>query len=71
MAQEEARQVWEELQEELQRPLQACDNPCYCKKCCYHCSLCFTRKALGICYYVPRKRRRAKKIQNNKVPVHN
>ncbi|ASM57534.1 tat protein [Human immunodeficiency virus 1] len=29
------------------RPKTACNN-CYCKKCCFHCQVCFTRKALGI-----------------------
>nr|AZB80040.1 tat protein [Human immunodeficiency virus 1] len=23
---------------------------CYCKKCCFHCQVCFTKKALGISY---------------------
>nr|QNG98200.1 tat protein [Human immunodeficiency virus 1] len=25
-------------------------NPCYCKKCCWHCQLCFLKKGLGISY---------------------
>nr|APX54856.1 tat protein [Human immunodeficiency virus 1] len=25
-------------------------NTCFCKKCCYHCPLCFLRKGLGISY---------------------
>nr|ARA72404.1 tat protein [Human immunodeficiency virus 1] len=23
---------------------------CYCKKCCWHCQLCFLKKGLGISY---------------------
>ncbi|AAA21507.1 tat protein [Simian immunodeficiency virus - agm.sab-1] len=69
---QEARpQVWEELQEELHRPLQACDNTCFCKVCCFHCILCFHKKALGIRYYVPRPRRASKKISHNQVSLHN
>nr|AHA50521.1 tat protein [Human immunodeficiency virus 1] len=37
------------------QPKTACTN-CYCKKCCFHCPLCFTRKGLGI-FYGRRKRR--------------
>nr|ABK51648.1 tat protein [Human immunodeficiency virus 1] len=29
------------------QPKTAC-NQCYCKKCCYHCQLCFLKKGLGI-----------------------
>nr|QGU22116.1 tat protein [Human immunodeficiency virus 1] len=25
-------------------------NSCYCKKCCYHCQMCFLKKGLGISY---------------------
>nr|ALB07084.1 tat protein [Human immunodeficiency virus 1] len=31
------------------KPRTAC-NKCYCKKCCYHCQVCFTTKGLGISY---------------------
>nr|AVA00316.1 tat protein [Human immunodeficiency virus 1] len=31
------------------RPTTACSN-CYCKKCCWHCQLCFLKKGLGISY---------------------
>nr|ACV83140.1 truncated tat protein [Human immunodeficiency virus 1] len=29
---------------------------CYCKKCCFHCQVCFITKGLGISY--GRKKRR-------------
>nr|AAQ98316.1 tat protein [Human immunodeficiency virus 1] len=31
------------------QPPTAC-NKCYCKKCCWHCQLCFLKKGLGISY---------------------
>nr|QAB37284.1 tat protein [Human immunodeficiency virus 1] len=31
------------------QPTTACNN-CYCKKCCWHCQLCFLKKGLGISY---------------------
>nr|ADK75335.1 tat protein [Human immunodeficiency virus 1] len=31
------------------QPKTAC-NPCYCKRCCYHCQVCFITKGLGISY---------------------
>nr|BAC77506.1 Tat protein [Human immunodeficiency virus 1] len=31
------------------QPTTAC-NKCYCKKCCWHCQLCFLKKGLGISY---------------------
>nr|QGA79814.1 tat protein [Human immunodeficiency virus 1] len=37
------------------QPTTACNN-CYCKKCCWHCQLCFLNKGLGISY--GRKKRR-------------
>ncbi|AEK79588.1 tat protein [Simian immunodeficiency virus] len=44
-------------------PKTPCSN-CYCKKCCFHCPLCFTKKALGISY--GRKRRGRKPVVYNK-----
>ncbi|AFK80517.1 tat protein [Simian immunodeficiency virus] len=44
-------------------PETPCTN-CYCKKCCFHCPLCFTKKALGISY--GRKRRGRKSAGDNK-----
>nr|ALS54428.1 tat protein [Simian immunodeficiency virus] len=35
---------------DLHKPLQKCDNTCYCKRCCYHCQLCFLQKGLGVNY---------------------
>nr|QQN94423.1 tat protein [Human immunodeficiency virus 1] len=29
------------------QPKTAC-NKCYCKKCCWHCQICFLKKGLGI-----------------------
>nr|QJQ89459.1 tat protein [Human immunodeficiency virus 1] len=31
------------------QPTTAC-NKCYCKKCSWHCQLCFLKKGLGISY---------------------
>nr|ALS54524.1 tat protein [Simian immunodeficiency virus] len=45
------------LLRDLHKPLQECHNKCYCKKCCYHCQLCFLQKGLGV-NYAPRPRRR-------------
>ncbi|AAA64580.1 viral transactivating protein [Human immunodeficiency virus 2] len=51
----------ERLLSQLYQPLEACNNPCYCKKCCYHCQLCFLKKGLGICYERKGRRRRTPK----------
>ncbi|CAI28821.1 tat protein [Human immunodeficiency virus 1] len=45
---------------------------CYCKKCCYHCPVCFLNKGLGISY--GRKKRRQRRAasggsKNNQDPV--
>nr|ASY07810.1 tat protein [Human immunodeficiency virus 1] len=41
------------------QPKTAC-NKCYCKKCCWHCQVCFLNKGLGISYgRKKRKHRRA------------
>nr|QBC82339.1 tat protein [Human immunodeficiency virus 1] len=37
------------------QPKTACNN-CYCKKCSWHCQMCFLKKGLGISY--GRKKRR-------------
>nr|WEU84498.1 tat protein [Human immunodeficiency virus 1] len=39
------------------QPKTACTN-CYCKKCCFHCQVCFTKKGLGIFYGRKRRPRR-------------
>ncbi|AFV26225.1 tat protein [Simian immunodeficiency virus] len=62
----ESAKVEEEILCQLYRPLEACSNACYCKKCCYHCQLCFLKKGLGICYEPHRRRRRTpKKVKIN------
>nr|AAN73829.1 tat protein [Human immunodeficiency virus 1] len=33
-------------------------NKCYCKKCCYHCQICFITKGLGISYGRKKRRQR-------------
>nr|ANY94974.1 tat protein [Human immunodeficiency virus 1] len=37
------------------QPKTPCNN-CYCKKCSFHCQVCFVKKGLGI-FYGRRKRR--------------
>nr|AYP19849.1 tat protein [Human immunodeficiency virus 1] len=46
-------------------------NKCYCKKCCYHCYVCFTSKGLGISYGRKKRRRPATAARHpdNKDPV--
>nr|WEU84098.1 tat protein [Human immunodeficiency virus 1] len=39
------------------QPKTACTN-CYCKKCCFHCQVCFTKKGLGIFYGRKKRRQR-------------
>uniref|UniRef100_A0A7D4VQT1 Protein Tat n=1 Tax=Human immunodeficiency virus type 1 TaxID=11676 RepID=A0A7D4VQT1_HV1 len=39
------------------QPATPCTN-CYCKKCCFHCQVCFTKKALGISYGRKKRRQR-------------
>ncbi|AAR98764.1 tat protein [Human immunodeficiency virus 2] len=51
----------EELLSQLHRPLEPCNNKCYCKGCCFHCQLCFLNKGLGICYDRKGRRRRTPK----------
>ncbi|AFV26279.1 tat protein [Simian immunodeficiency virus] len=55
--------VGEEILSQLYRPLEECSNRCYCKKCCYHCQLCFLKKGLGIWYERSRRRRAPKKAK--------
>nr|ADY18645.1 tat protein [Human immunodeficiency virus 1] len=33
-------------------------SKCYCKKCCYHCQVCFLNKGLGISYGRKKRRQR-------------
>nr|URZ26795.1 tat protein [Human immunodeficiency virus 1]URZ26801.1 tat protein [Human immunodeficiency virus 1]URZ26807.1 tat protein [Human immunodeficiency virus 1]URZ26813.1 tat protein [Human immunodeficiency virus 1]URZ26819.1 tat protein [Human immunodeficiency virus 1] len=39
------------------QPKTAC-NKCYCKKCSYHCLVCFQTKGLGISYGRKKRRKR-------------
>nr|APX54748.1 tat protein [Human immunodeficiency virus 1] len=42
------------------QPKTPCNN-CYCKKCSFHCPVCFLNKGLGI-YYGRKKRRQRRKV---------
>nr|AEB53027.1 tat protein [Human immunodeficiency virus 1] len=46
------------------QPRTAC-NTCYCKKCCLHCQVCFTKKGLGISYGRKKRRQRRRTPQSN------
>nr|AZG01971.1 tat protein [Human immunodeficiency virus 1] len=39
---------------------------CYCKKCCFHCQVCFTTKGLGISYGRKKRRQRRRTYQDSK-----
>nr|QIC92404.1 tat protein [Human immunodeficiency virus 1]QIC97578.1 tat protein [Human immunodeficiency virus 1]URZ26328.1 tat protein [Human immunodeficiency virus 1] len=39
------------------QPTTPCSK-CYCKKCCYHCQVCFLNKGLGISYGRKKRRQR-------------
>nr|APU88146.1 tat protein [Human immunodeficiency virus 1] len=39
------------------QPTTPCSK-CYCKKCCYHCTVCFLNKGLGISYGRKKRRQR-------------
>nr|AVE26626.1 tat protein [Human immunodeficiency virus 1] len=41
---------------------------CYCKKCCFHCQVCFMKKGLGISY--GRKKRRQRRKTPNDGQIH-
>nr|QHB20374.1 tat protein [Human immunodeficiency virus 1] len=48
-------------------------NPCYCKRCSYHCLVCFQTKGLGISYSKKKRRQRrsaspSSKDHQNPVP---
>ncbi|APJ01806.1 tat protein [Human immunodeficiency virus 2] len=61
VATQELAKQGEEILSQLYRPLEACDNKCFCKRCCYHCQMCFLNKGLGICYERKGRRRRTPK----------
>nr|WEU84358.1 tat protein [Human immunodeficiency virus 1] len=46
------------------QPRTACTN-CYCKKCCFHCQVCFTKKGLGIFYGRGKRRSRRRAPQSS------
>nr|QYF65429.1 tat protein [Human immunodeficiency virus 1] len=53
------------------QPKTACNN-CYCKRCCFHCQFCFTKKGLGIFYGRKKrgKRRRAPQgSEDHQIPI--
>nr|QIU85207.1 tat protein [Human immunodeficiency virus 1] len=48
------------------QPKTAC-TPCYCKKCCFHCPVCFTKKGLGISYGRKKRRQRRRAPQSSQI----
>ncbi|ALX35228.1 tat protein [Human immunodeficiency virus 1] len=53
------------------QPSTAC-NACYCKKCCYHCTVCFISKGLGISYGRKKRGQRRRPphgSQTHQIPV--
>nr|ANY95037.1 tat protein [Human immunodeficiency virus 1] len=46
------------------QPKTACTN-CYCKKCSFHCQVCFMKKGLGIFYGRKKRRRRRSAPQSS------
>nr|QGU21903.1 tat protein [Human immunodeficiency virus 1] len=48
------------------QPKTAC-NTCYCKRCCFHCQVCFIRKGLGISYGRKKRRQRRKPTQHSQI----
>nr|AFQ61295.1 tat protein [Human immunodeficiency virus 1] len=51
------------------QPKTAC-NACYCKKCCWHCQLCFLKKGLGISYGRKKRKHRRGTPQSSKNHPH-
>nr|QQN95661.1 tat protein [Human immunodeficiency virus 1] len=51
------------------QPKTAC-NTCYCKKCCWHCQLCFLKKGLGISYGRKKRKHRRGTPQSSKDHQH-
>nr|QNG98217.1 tat protein [Human immunodeficiency virus 1] len=41
-------------------------NKCYCKKCCWHCQLCFLKKGLGISHGRKKRKHRRGTPQSSK-----
>nr|AJP61852.1 tat protein [Human immunodeficiency virus 1] len=46
------------------RPKTNCSN-CYCKKCCWHCQICFLKKGLGISYGRKKRKHRRRTPQDS------
>nr|AGO06406.1 tat protein [Human immunodeficiency virus 1] len=46
------------------QPETACNN-CYCKRCSYHCQVCFLKKGLGISYGRKKRRQRRSTPQSS------
>nr|WGU52390.1 tat protein [Human immunodeficiency virus 1] len=46
------------------QPKTACTN-CYCKKCSFHCQVCFVKKGLGIFYGRKKRRQRRRAPQSS------
>nr|AQY59102.1 tat protein [Human immunodeficiency virus 1]AQY59110.1 tat protein [Human immunodeficiency virus 1]AQY59118.1 tat protein [Human immunodeficiency virus 1]AQY59126.1 tat protein [Human immunodeficiency virus 1]AQY59134.1 tat protein [Human immunodeficiency virus 1] len=46
------------------QPKTACTR-CFCKKCCYHCQICFITKGLGISYGRKKRRQRRRAPQDS------
>nr|AAA64261.1 tat [Simian immunodeficiency virus] len=63
---EERTVLHQDLIRQYKKPLTTCRNKCFCKKCCYHCQLCFLQKGLGVTYHAPRTRRK-KSVQPNRL----
>nr|QXJ40818.1 tat protein [Human immunodeficiency virus 1] len=47
------------------QPTTPCSN-CYCKKCCWHCQVCFLQKGLGISHGRKKRRRRRNASHSSK-----
>nr|AHC29922.1 tat protein [Human immunodeficiency virus 1] len=47
------------------KPTTECSN-CYCKKCCWHCQLCFLKKGLGISHGRKKRKHRRGTSQSSK-----
>nr|QVG68416.1 tat protein [Human immunodeficiency virus 1] len=46
------------------QPRTACTK-CYCKRCCFHCQVCFITKGLGISYGRKKRRQRRRSHQDS------
>nr|AIS44182.1 tat protein [Human immunodeficiency virus 1] len=46
------------------QPTTDCSN-CYCKKCCWHCQICFLKKGLGISYGRKKRKHRRRTPQSS------